>query len=117
MRTMKFEPESINNEEFSGWVELKIPHARDRALVYKTLKFKMDPKGDIIPNEDLSETMVGMIDLVEEYLIEAKIVRKSDAKEFNKEDVFYEPEFQALISEISNVCMSGFKPSKKLSNP
>lgn len=113
MRTMKFEPESINNEEFSGWVELKVPHARERAMVFKTLKFKMDAKGEIIANEDMSEVMVGMVDLVEEYLVTAEITRKSDGKTFNKEDVFYEPEFQTLISEIGTVCMSGFKPSKK----
>lgn len=113
MRTMKFEPESINNEIFEGHVELKVPHARDRALVFKTLKFKMDSKGEVVPNEDISEVMVGMIDLVEQYLIDVKIVRKEDGKEFNKEDVFYEPEFQPLLSEIGNVCMSGFKPSKK----
>jgi dihydroorotase len=110
---MKFEPESINNDEFSGWVELKVPHARDRAKVYKTLKLKMNAKGEVETNEDISEVMIGMVDLAEEYLINAEITRKSDGKVFNKEDVFYEPELQALISEVGNISMSGFRPSKK----
>lgn len=113
MRTMKFEPESINNETFSGWVELKVPHARDRALAFKKLNIKIDAKGEVIQNEDVSSLMVGMIDIAEEHILGAEITNKLTGETFNKEDIFYMPEFQQLLSEVGNVCMSGFRPSKK----
>jgi hypothetical protein len=110
---MKFEPESINNDVFEGHVELKIPHARDRALAFKKLGIKLDAQGQVVQNEDVSALMVAMIDMAEEHIVDAKIVRKEDGKEFGKEDIFYMPEFQQLISDVGNVCMGGFSPSKK----
>lgn len=113
MRTVKLEPQSINNDDFSGWVELKVPHAKDRALFFKTLKIKVDSNGQVVQNDDMIEMMAGMVDIAESHLLNAEILDKKTGEKYNKEDVFYKPEFQVLISEIGNICMAGFQPSKK----
>jgi hypothetical protein len=113
MRTIKINPDSINNEIYSGWVEVELPEYVQKIRSLRELKFKIDDKGEMIPCEDKLEQLELMGTLARKVIISAEITRKEDGKVFDKEDIFYSNDFQALIVEATTAYMSGFTPSKK----
>jgi hypothetical protein len=113
MRTIKIHPDSINNEIYSGWVEVEVPEYVQKIRSLRDLKFKIDDKGEMIPCEDKLEQLELMGMLARKVILGAEITRKEDGKIFDKEDIFYNNDFQALIAEASTAYMSGFAPSKK----
>lgn len=111
---MKYVPECCRGDEakYSGEITLKVPHAKDKIKMLRTLKYKFEPGGKVIANDDLTEMLEGMLDIAEDVIIEAIIERKADKKIFTKEDLFYEGEFQELLPEVGKVVIEGMGPSK-----
>jgi hypothetical protein len=95
-----------------GHIVLKVPHARDRALFIKKLNFKFDRDMKVVPNEDLSEILVGMIDIAESLIESSQLERIEDGSKISKEDLFYDPTLQTIIQEVGTALMNGFTPSK-----
>jgi len=114
MRSFDFKPEFLELNGFEGCIKLKVPHAKEKAGFIKRLNFKFDPKsGEVSASEDISDMLVGMIEIAEEMILEANLT-KGD-KKFTKEDLFFDDHgvnFQPLLQEIGNVLINGFKPSK-----
>ena len=113
MRTIKIHPDSINNEIYSGWLEVELPEYVQKIRALRELKFKIDDKGEMIQCEDKLEQLELMGTLARKVIIGAEITRKEDGKVFDKEDIFYDGAFQTLIVEATTVYMSGLAPSKK----
>jgi hypothetical protein len=97
-----------------GSLTLKIPHAKDKIGFLKKLKFKFGEGGKVEVNEDYADVLAGMIDIAEDIIIDAKLKDKESGKEFVKDDLFYEPQFQELLGEVGKVVMEGMGPSKNL---
>lgn len=115
MRTIKLKPEFLAENGFEGHVEVKVPHAKEKAGFLKKLHFTLDPvTKEVNPTTDIADMLVGMIEIAEEMIISCQL--KKGEKTFTKEDLFYDDHgenFQPLIQEIGNLIINGFGPSKK----
>jgi hypothetical protein len=85
MRTFDFKPEWLALNGFEGFIKLKVPHAKEKAGFLKALKFKFDPKtGEVSASEEISDTLIGMVELAEQMIIEVELSKGE--KKFTKED-------------------------------
>lgn len=114
MRTMKYIPTMCQDDTsgYKGHVILKVPHARDKINFLKKLNYKFDSEGKVTTSEDVTDMLMGMIDIAEDSILESHIVAKGEKKSLEVEDLFYGSQFQELLGEIGRVILEGTTPSK-----
>lgn len=110
LKEYTFTPKNLEGTEYSGTVTVKIPHAKEKAGFLKKLKYTLDENGQVVPNKDLSEMLIGMIEITEEMILKCDI--KKGEELISKEDLFYIDDLSLVIQEIGQLIVSGFKPSK-----